>query len=163
MHEYVREHLGSGDVARVIYGATVGLALVLAVQDHPPGSLKMAGLLLGTAVAVGLAELYAEFISTEARTRHAVERAQLGHMAEASLAVIFGTGFPCVFFLLAAAGAYDDHLAYTLSKWSGAGLIGLYGYLAARLSGSTVLWSIAHAAAIGAVGVALIGVKSLLH
>jgi hypothetical protein len=163
VHDYVEAHLGSGDVARVIYGATIGLALVLAVQEHPPGSLTMAGLLFGTAIAVGLAELYAEFISAEARTRHAVGRAQLGHMAVDSLAVIFGTGFPCVFFLLAAAGVYDDHLAYTLSKWTGAGLIGLYAYVAARLSGSTVLWSIVHAAAIGAVGVALIGAKSLLH
>ena len=51
----------------------------------------------------------------------------------------------------------------TLSKWSGLGLIGGYGFLAARLAGSGVARSLVHAAAVGLVGGALIGLKAVLH
>ena len=65
----IESHLGSGDVARVIYGSIIGLALVVALQEHPPTAATMASFLVGTAVAVGLAEVYSEYVGAEARTR----------------------------------------------------------------------------------------------
>ena len=56
----------------------------------------------------------------------------------------------------------DTELAFTLSKWTGLGLISIYGYVAARLSGSGV-WRPSHAAAVGAIGSALIALKALVH
>jgi hypothetical protein len=156
-------HLGSRDVGRVIYGAIIGLALVVAVQDHPPSAGVEAAILIGTAIAVGLAELYSEIVSTEARTRRRLERGQLRMMAGDGLAVVFGASFPAIFFALAAAGAISTGTAFTLSKWSGLGLIGCYGFIAARLSGSGVVRSLLHAAAVGLVGGALIALKAVLH
>jgi hypothetical protein len=156
-------HLGSRDVGRVIYGAIIGLALVVAVQDHPPAAGVEAAVLVGTAIAVGLAELYSEIVSTEARTRRRLERGQLRMMAGDGLAVVFGAGFPAVFFVLAAAGAISTGTAFTLSKWSGLGLIGAYGFLAARLAGAGVARSLLHAAAVGLIAGALIALKAFLH
>jgi hypothetical protein len=77
--------------------------------------------------------------------------------------VLFGAGFPAVFFLLAVAHVSKLDTAFTLSKWSGLGLITGYAFLAARLAGSALLRSFAHAVAIGAIGGALIAIKALLH
>jgi hypothetical protein len=163
LRDRVMSHLGSRDVAKVLYGATVGLALVLALQGHPPGPGTMVGLVIGTALAIGLAELYAEAVSTEARTRQPVHRAELLKMAGEASAVVVGAGFPAVFFLIAAIGLIDTHAAFTLSKWGGLTLICGYGFLAGRLAGSSVWRALWHAALIGVIGVLLIAGKSLLH
>jgi hypothetical protein len=159
----IEAHLRSSDVARIIYGAIIGLALVVALEAHPPTALETAAALVGTALAVGLAELYSELVGAEVRTRRSIHRPQLKASAREAAAVTFGAAFPAVFFLLAAAGTIDLDLAFTLSKWIGLGLICAYGFAAARLSGSRIGGAIVHAAAVGAIGGALIALKSLLH
>src|SRR5436853_6497355 len=145
------EHLESPDVARVIYGSIVGLALGLALQFHPPKAGQAAGALAGTALAIALAELYGDLIAREARTREPARRTALRHPVEAAAAVFVGAGFPAVFFVLAAAGAIDLHLAFTLSKWTGLTLICGYGFVAARLAGRSVGRALVHAAVVGAI------------
>jgi len=159
----IEAHLGSRDVARVIYGSIIGLALVVALQAHPPGAGTAASLLVGTAIAVGLAEAYSELVGTEARTRHRVERAQVRELLGEAGAVVFGAAFPAVFFVLAALGVFDIDVAFRLAKWTGLGLICAYAFVAARLSGYHLLGALVHAALIGAIGGALIALKALLH
>jgi hypothetical protein len=159
----IEVHLGSRQVSRVIYGAIIGLALVVALEAHPPSPGVVVGTLLGTAVAVGLAELYSDVLGTEARTRRRVRGAELRHMANEVAAVAFGVAFPVVFFVLAAAGAIDEVTAFTIAKWSGVGLIGFYGFCAARLSGESVWASALRALAAALIGAFLIALKALVH
>ena len=159
----IAAHLGSRDVARVIYGSIIGLALVTALKAHPPSAGAMASILLGSAIAVGLAEVYSEFVGAEARTRRKVDRAHVRVLLGDAAAVTFGAGFPAVFFVLAAAGAIEDDTAVRLAKWTGLGLICVYAFLAARLSGYRVAGALLHAALLGAVGGALIALKALVH
>jgi hypothetical protein len=159
----IAAHMGSHDVARVIYGAIIGLALVVALQRHPPTAGEMAAAILGTALAVGLAEVYSEFVGTEARKRRQVRRAELRGLAANALAVAVGAGFPALFFILAALDVLELDLAFTLAKWTGLGLICVYGFLAARLAGFRVAGAILHAAAVGAIGGILIALKALVH
>jgi hypothetical protein len=159
----IEDHLGSRDVARVIYGAIIGLALVVALQDHPPAPGAVAATVAGAALAVGLAEAYSEIVGEEARTRRPVLRDRVRVLVMDGAAVTFGAGFPAVFFVLAAAGVMDTDLAFTLSKWTGVGLISAYGFLAARLSGSGLGGALLHAAAVGGIGGALIALKALVH
>ena len=159
----IEDHLGSRDVARVIYGSIIGLALVVALEDHPPAAGAVAATVAGTAIAVGLAEAYSEIVGAEARTRRPVGRADVRVFLTDAAAVTFGAAFPTLFFVLAAAGAMDTDLAFTLSKWTGLGLIAVYGFLAARLSGSGLGGALLHAAAVGGVGGALIALKALVH
>jgi hypothetical protein len=160
---WIEAHLGSRDVARVIYGSIVGLALVVALEAHPPGAGATAATLLGTALAVGLAEAYSEFVGIEARTRRSVDRAQVRELLADAASVMFGAGFPALFFVLAAAGAIQLALAFTLAKWTGLGLIGAYGFLAARVSGANLGRALLHAAILGAIGGLLIALKALVH
>lgn len=163
MHPALEEHLSSRNVSRVIYGAVVGLALILALEDHPPATGETIGLLVGTAVAVGLAEFYSEIVGEEARTRRPIHAARIRRLAGDALWVAFGVGFPAVFFVLAAAGVMQTPTAFRLAKWTGLGLICGYGYLAARLSGAGQPKAIAQAILVGTVGAALIVLKSLTH
>jgi len=163
LRRVVAAHLESHDVTRVIYGTVVGLALVVALESHPPTAGQAIAAIVGTAVAIGLAEVYSELVGGEARTRRPVRATQLRTTALDSLAVMFGAGFPALFFVLSAAGLFDVGVAFTLSKWTGLGLICAYGFVAGRLSGSGLRGAALHAAAVGAIGGVLIGLKALVH
>jgi hypothetical protein len=163
MLQAIETHLESRQVARVIYGSIIGLALVVALQAHPPSAGVIVGTLCATALAVGLAELYSDIVGTETRTRHRIARTELVHILDQSGAVAFGIAFPGVFFILAALGVFELHSAFAVAKWSGLALIGAYGFVGARLAGSTVAASLMQALAVGAIGGVLIAVKAVLH
>jgi hypothetical protein len=163
MRASVANHLGSREVARVVYGATIGLALIVALQDHPPSAGAMIGWLLGTAVAVSLAEVYSEYVGIETSERHRVTRRQWAGLRDEALAVAFGIGFPAVFFLPATVGLVTVDHAFSWAKWSGLGLIGFYGFWAARFSGAPIHRALLQAALVALVGAALVLLKSLLH
>ena len=151
-------------MSRVIYGAIIGLALVVALEEHPPGAGAMAGTLLATALVVGLAELYSEILGAETRTRRLrVKPQDVKDEVDEVVAVAFGIAFPALFFALAAAGAMEVQTAFRVAKWSGLGLIGFYGFCAARLNGAGPLRSLLHAVAVGLIGGLLIALKALLH
>jgi hypothetical protein len=160
---WIEAHLASAQVSRVVYGSIIGLALVVALEAHPPKPGVIVGSILGTAVAVGLAELYSEVVGTETRTRRRIDRTGLGAILDHVFAVAFGIAFPAVFFVLAAAGAIEVDGAFTIAKWTGLGLIGFYGFTAARLAGLSVVRSLLRAAGVALIGAMLIVLKALLH
>jgi hypothetical protein len=133
----LRTHLGSRQVARVIYGTIIGLALVVALGEHPPATAVVAGSLLVTAFAVALAEVYSKVVGIQTRTGRRVRREEFGEIAHDAVSVAFGVGFPAVFFLLAVIDAMDSDTAFTVQR-VGAALIGFYGFWAARLAGGGV-------------------------
>jgi hypothetical protein len=159
----VHGHLGSRDVARVVYGSILGLAFVVALGQHPPSAAQAVGGIIATAVAVALAEVYSEYVGEEARERRRPGRKEVRVFFEDAAAVAFGAGFPAVFFVLSAVGLIEVDLAFKLAKWTGLGLICAYGFAAARLAGLGVGRALMHMAVVGAVGVALIVAKALLH
>jgi len=159
----VEAHLGSRQVARVVYGAIIGLAFVVVIEAHPPRTGVVIGWLLGTAVAVALAELYSEVIGVETRERRRVGRAEVVEMLDDAGAVAFGVAFPDVFFILAALGVLQLDTAFAMAKWSGLGLIGFYGFWAARFAGAGVPRALLQGALVALVGGALIALKAFLH
>jgi hypothetical protein len=118
---------------------------------------------LGTAVAVGLAELYSELVGFETTRRRKAGGNELRELGGDIGAVAFGISFPALFFLLAALGALEDDAAFTLAKWTGVGLIGLYGFAGARLSGANLHIAFAQGLGVALIGAALILLKSLVH
>ena len=147
----------------MVYGSIIGLAFVVVVEAHPPSAGVLVGWLLGTAVAVALAELYSEIIGVETRERHRVTRPQVTHMLDDAVAVAFGIAFPAVFFVLAAIGVIELDTAFTIARWSGLGLIGFYGFWAARFAGAPMPRALLQGAVVALVGAALIALKAILH
>jgi hypothetical protein len=163
VHPALEAHLGSRQVARVIYGSIIGLALVVVLEAHPPTLGVMIASLSSTAVAVGLAELYSEIVGTETRTRHRIERRELMPILEDVVAVTLGVAFPAIFFILSAAGAMEIDTAFRIAKWTGLALIGTYGFAAARLAGAGLPGALIQGLAVAAIGAVMIAVKALVH
>ena len=163
IRRFVASHLRSRQVSRVIYGAIIGLALVVALEAHPPAPGVVIATLLGTAVAVALAELYSEIVGVETGERRKAGLSELRPLGADIAAVSFGIAFPGVFFVLAAAGVLENQAAFTAAKWTGLGLIGVYGFAGARLSGAGVLVSIIQAVGVALIGGLLIALKALVH
>jgi hypothetical protein len=84
-------------------------------------------------------------------------------MLEDAAAVGFGVAFPAVFFVLAALGVVEVDRAFTVAKWTGVGLIGFYGFWAARFSGAATHRALVKAALVALIGAGLILLKSLVH
>jgi len=160
---FLASHLGSHQVSRVIYGSIIGLALVVALEAHPPGPGAVIATLIGTAVAVALAELYSELVGLQVRGHRRAEGAERRELLADIAAVTFGVAFPSVFFILAAAGAMEEDTAFTVAKWTGLGLIALYGVVGARVSGAGMVASLIQGSAVGLIGGALIALKALVH
>ena len=120
----------------MIYGAIIGLALVVVLESHPPAPGVVVGSLLASGLAVALAELYSEVVCHRDRAAPP-RRARAGRrgIVDDVVAVFFGVTFPAVFFVLAAAGAMEVDTAFDVAKWSGVGLIGFYGYSASAPGG----------------------------
>jgi hypothetical protein len=163
MRASLEQHLGSRQVGRVVYGSIIGLALVVTLESHPPTAGVMTVWLLGTAVAVGLAEIYSEVVGVETSTRQPVTRHQVGHMIEDAVAVAFGVAFPAAFFLLSALGVMDVARAFSVAKWTGLFLIGFYGFWAARFAGAATHRALFKGALVALVGAGLIALKALVH
>ena len=163
LRRFVAAHLSSRQVSRVVYGSIIGLALVVALEAHPPRAGAVIASLLGTAIAVGLAELYSELVGFETTRHRKAGGTELRELFGDIGAVAFGISFPAVFFLLAVLGALEDETAFTLAKWTGVGLIGVYGFAGARLSGARTPAALLQAAAVALIGAALIVLKSLVH
>ncbi len=163
MLRVVERYVGSNRVSRVIYGTIIGIALVVALEHEHPRPAVMVATLLGTAVAVGLAELYSDILGAEVRSRHRVDRAHVREITRGAIAVAFGSGFPAVYFLLSVAGAMEVETAFTVAKWSGLALAAFYGFWAARLAEVGTLRALVQATAVALVGAFLVGLKALVH
>jgi hypothetical protein len=61
------------------------------------------------------------------------------------------------------ASRLENEAAFTAAKWTGLGLIGLYGFAGARLSGAGVLVSVMQAVGVALIGALLIALKALVH
>lgn len=163
MPSAVHEHLGPAQFSRLIYGAMIGLAMIVALEDEEPDPAVMAGTLAGTGIAVGLTELYSDFLGTEVGTRRLVDRARIREIAANALALFFGASFPAVFFVIAAAGAMETDTAFEVAKWSGLPLTASYGLGAARLRGERWPAALFQAAVVALIGGLLIAFKALVH
>ena len=159
----ISAHLASRQVTRVVYGAIIGLALIVTLEKHPPTAGVAIGTLIATAFAVAFAEIYAEYVGTETRERHRITRSEFAHMLDDAVAVAFGVAFPGVFFLLSLAGLIELDTAFRLAKWSGLGLIAYYGFCAGRLAGASLQRSFLQAVAVAAIGSIVIAFKALVH
>lgn len=133
----------------------------MALEAHPPAAGATAATILATAVAVGLAELYSEFVG--ARVRHSAGGTREGVVLSDVVAVVAGAAFPAIFFVLAVAHVIELDTAFKIAKWTGLGLIALYGYWASRLAGAPAHKALLHAGAVVLIGVFVIAVKALVH
>ena len=130
------EHLGPTQFSRLIYGAMIGLAVIVALEHEDPDPAVMAGTLAGTGVAVGLTEALQRVPRNRGRDAPTGRpRAADARSRRTSRPRFSQPASPRDPFALAAAGAMDIDTAFEVAKWSGLPLTASYG-----LRGRTPPW-----------------------
>ncbi len=60
-------------------------------------------------------------------------------------------------------GLFEVERAFTIAKWTGLGLIGFYGFWAARFAGAAPHRALLKGALVALIGAGLIALKALVH
>lgn len=157
------QHTEGHYAARSVYGSVLVLALLLALQKHPPSPYNAALLVAGTLIAVLAAEVYADLLGLEIDLgRPATPEERRAKFRELGVMTVAAEG-PVAVFLLAGLDVIDDDLAFRLAVWLTIGVLFLAGFLARWLAGWSLLSSLVSACVTGGIGVALAVFKHFAH
>jgi len=142
-----------------VYGSIVVLAVVTGL-DEASASARQAFLgSVGAALAVVLAEIYADMIGTTLREKRPPNREE---WQEFTIDVAFGFGaacFPALFFLLARLDAIGLGTAFALAEWVGIGVLWVYALVASRAAGQGIIRAVFWAGIVTVCGVVLVELK----
>lgn len=143
MLDFYEHRLKRFNVAKVIYGTIIILVVILAMEDHPPSPAGVVGTILFSAFGVALAELYSDFIGTRIREQRALTLSERMHVLRHTSTVLIGGLVPLPYFILAWLGILSEDLAFFLARWTLVAVLLFYGWVASRLSGYNLKWSVA--------------------
>jgi hypothetical protein len=164
VRERVRNHLEAQAVTHAIYQSVLVLAIVFSLERHPPADGTLLAYVIGGAIAVGLADLYAGVIGRMIRERQPATRRAVQSDAVAILqGIAVAVALPIVFFSLHRLGLVAVQRAFDLTEWTELILIGLYAFVANRLAGFSVRHSLLLGGATTLIGLLLVGLKALFH
>jgi hypothetical protein len=164
VRDRIRTHLEARAVTHAIYQSVIVLTIVVVLERHPPSDGALLASVIGGAIAVGLADLYAGVVGRMIRERKPATRRIVRDDAVAILeGIVVAVAVPVVFFglhrlgLLALAGAFD------LTEWTELGLIGVYAFVANRFAGFSTARSLLLAGAVALIGLFLVALKAFFH
>ncbi len=146
---------------RAIYVLIAVMAVDVAlegVETHPGKALAY---VLGAAIALTLAEIFADRVGISIRSRRPASEDEIEHEYREALTGLVIAFLPISMFVLAVLDVIELHLAFILSQWIGFGILAIYSYVAARASGGSRARAILGAIALTAVGGALIALNAL--
>ena len=144
-----------------VYGSIVVLAVVTGLDEASASAREAFWATVGAAIAVVLAEIYADMIGTTIRERRPPNRAE---WQEFVIDVGFGftaACFPAFFFLLSLLGALQLRHAFTIAEWAGVGVLSLYVLVATRAAGLGLGRALAWTGALTGCGIGLVELKKL--
>lgn len=147
-------------VSKIIYGTIIILVVILAMEDHPPSHLGTVVTILFTGVGVALAELYSDVIGTKINKKSSLTWEERKEITRNVSSVMIGALLPLPLIILAWLGLMNLEFAIFLDKWLLVTVLLFYGFVAAKLSGYSNIWSLASAFAVCTVGILVVMVKS---
>ena len=147
-------------VSKIIYGTIIILVVILAMEDHPPSPLGTVVTILFSGLGVALAELYSDFIGTKIDKRSSLTWEDRKRITQNVSAVMIGALLPLPLIVLAWLGVFSLEFAIFLDKWLLVMVLLFYGFVAAKLSGYSNVWSLASAFGVSAVGLFVVMLKS---
>lgn len=150
-------------VARSVYGAIIVLALLLTLQDHPPGPWKSALLVTITLVSVLLAETYSDLLGIEIDLGRPTTLEERRDRLLDLAAMLVAAAPSLLLFVLAGLGAVDERRAFRWAVVLTVAWLFVAGFLARRLGGRSVWSSVRSALVIGGAGLVIAFVKQFAH
>ncbi len=159
---WIRHHVTSGHAGNVVYGSIVVFALVLVLSHEHASAGTAIVSIVGAVFVVAVAEAYAEVLQ-EMIQLHRPLRAKERREIVAGIAVHGVAALaPIVFFVLAALDWMELDTAYTVAKWFGVAVLGIYAFAAYRASGVGVGRSLIAGGALTLIGLLLVALKSIV-
>jgi hypothetical protein len=146
---------------RAIYVLIAVLAVDVAlegVEDRPGKALAY---VLGAAIALTLAEIFADRVGISIRSRRPATDDEIQHEYREAMTGLVIAFLPISMFVLAVLDVIKLDLAFILSQWIGFGILAIYSYAAARASGGSQTRAIMGAIGLTAIGGALIALNAL--
>jgi hypothetical protein len=146
---------------RAIYVLIAVMAVDVAlegVEDRPGKALAY---VLGAAIALTLAEIFADRVGISIRSRRPANEDEIQHEYREALTGLVIASLPISMFVLAVLDLIKLELAFILSQWIGFGVLAIFSYVAARASGGSQARAILGAIGLTAIGGALIALNAL--
>lgn len=147
---------------RAIYVLIAVLAISVALVDTGATARQTFISVVGTAVALTLAEMFAARVGISIREGRRPTGRELGDERDAAIAGLATAAVPTVFFLLALLGVISLDSAFRLAQLAGFAVLGAFTYEAARARGYGLLGSVGGAIGLLALGEVLILLNSLV-
>lgn len=138
------------------------LAVMIALEDTGIGADEAIASIVGAAVATVLAELYADYLAATIREGRRPTPEERANAVRNALAGLVAAVLPVVFFVLAEAGALELDTAFDAAIWTGVGVVGAYAFVANRVGGMSIWWSLAAGGAFTVLGTVLVVIKALV-
>jgi hypothetical protein len=154
---------GSKQATHGIYIEIVVLAVILALEAKGPSERDIISSVLGAIVVVVLADLYAYYIGTMIGAGRRPTGRELRVAVVGEAGGLLSTLPPVLLLMLGVAGVFSLSAGFTLAKWAGVVMIGVYALIAHRRAGLTLRQSVPAATLLLLAGVALVALKSFVH
>jgi hemolysin III len=150
-------------VARAVYGLVTVLAVLQAMELHPPPPWVGVVTLLGTTVAVALVEAYAHSIATILTVQHGLSREEVHEIGREVAPVLIGAQAPTIVLLLAAFNLLPMELAIDLAQLVAFVLLFGYGWRVGALLDNRWPRQLLSGLLLIAIGGIIVGIKAAFH
>ena len=159
----LEQYYGNDRASKVIYG-TILIFAYLVTQSHDDGAAALE-LVIGTffaAVAIVLAEIYAEILGKTIRHKRKMSKDERVEVERDSFAIISVSFWPSFLFLLSYIGLYSVQTAFMISYSFLLGILFVFSFWASRLSEQSQSRAVMTATIISALGLAVVFAKYFL-
>jgi uncharacterized protein YacL len=152
------------DLAGIIYGIILATALISAFSEEDKvGPVATFLAVMVTAVVFWLAHAYAQLLATGLVFRGGITRASLREALVREFPLVAGALMPALCLLATPLRILSEESAESLAIFVGVALLAAFGFIAARRQGAGVLGTIVLTLVSAALGLVLVGLKSLIH
>jgi len=151
-------------VARSIYGLLLVMTVLEAMEIHPPHA-GWAGpeLLIGTLLAVALAEVYSDVFAGMFVQKKRLCRNDLGHLGREAAPLLIGLPLPVAVLVISALGLVGIHHAIDAAQIIAYGSQLICGWWMARNMGARQAARVAGGITMFAIAFALVALKAAFH
>jgi hypothetical protein len=146
---------------RAIYVLIAVMAISVALEGIEERAGDALAYVLGTAIALTLAELFADRVGISIRSRRPTTREERREEIREATTGLVVAALPISMFVLAVLDVIALRTAFILSQWIGFGILAVYSYIASRARGGSQPRAILGAASLTTIGGALIALNAL--
>jgi hypothetical protein len=150
-------------VARSIYGLVTVLAVLEALEHHPPSAWRGAVILFGTTLAVALVEAYADSIAEMIARGGGLSRADFVEIGHDVAPVMIGAQGPTIVFLLATLSLFTVDTAIDIAQAVAFLTLFGYGWRIGQLLHERRHKQVISGLVLVAIGGLVVGVKAAFH